>query len=223
MNSLDERKRALRTEVSGRRLRPGAELLAASEALLRRLLASGLLSEARTVGLYRSLPSEAQTADLALALEQTGARVVYPVVRLGALLPGEGVLHSVDSPPRQLAARTLAFQPHTGPMRRGPLGVEEPAQDGPSVPLAEIDLFILPGLAADSAGHRLGRGKGYYDATLAAAPHALAVLLLFDSGLVPDVPVGEHDVDVDAVCTESRLLLCSARARERAARGSLEP
>ena len=223
MDFLDDRKRALRTEVNGRRPRPGAAVQVASEALVHRLLASGLLSGARTVGLYRSLPSEAQTADLALALEQSGARVVYPVVRSGALLAGAGDIHSVDSPSLQLANRSLAFRPDTGQMRRGPLGVEEPAQDGPAVPLAEIDLLILPGLAADAAGHRLGRGRGYYDATLAAAPHALAVMLLFESGLVPDVPVGEHDVEVDAVCTESRLLLCSARARERAARGSPEP
>ncbi len=223
MDSLDDRKRALRAQVNDRGPRSGAEVQAASSLLLRRLLASGLLLGARTVGLYRALPSEVQTDALALALERSGARVVYPVVR-----PVERQMPpAVERPlsPRlvQPSDRALAFHPLAGPTRRGPLGVEEPAQEGPPVPLAEVDLFILPGLAADLAGRRLGRGKGYYDATLAAAPHALAVMLLYDAGLVADVPVGQHDVQVDAVCTESRLLLCSARARERVARGDGKP
>ena len=57
--------------------------------------------------------------------------------------------------------------------------------------------------AMDAAGRRLGRGKGHYDATLAAYGGS-SVALVFDSQLVPEVPVGEHDRRVGAVCTEAR-------------------
>jgi 5-formyltetrahydrofolate cyclo-ligase len=237
LDSLDDRKRALRARMKERSQLP-AEVQAASAALQQRLLASGLFAGARTVALFRSLPSEVQTAGLAEALSQAGVRVVYPVVPvrpahsaakgLGPTEPriaerggGAGEAHGQPAPLGR--ERVLAFHTLTGATRRGPLGVEEPAADGPPATLSEVDLFILPGLAADPDGHRLGRGRGYYDATLAAAPHALGVMVLFDSGLVPEVPVGDHDVQVDAVCTDSRLLLCSARARERAARGDRKP
>jgi len=199
MDSVDDRKRALRAHVKGACRRPGPAVEAASTAAQRLLLASGLLSGARTIALYRALPSELQTAGLAQALEQAGARVVYPVV--------------------QDAERVLAFAPPEGPLRKGALGIEEPAVDASRVPLSALDLLVVPGLAGDSGGRRLGRGRGHYDATLRAAPQALAVLLIFDAGLVPEVPVGDHDAQVDAVCTESRLLLCSGRARQRASGG----
>ena len=71
------------------------------------------------------------------------------------------------------------------------------------MPLEEIGLLVVPAVAADSAGRRLGRGKGHYDATLLAY-NGPSVALVFDSQLVPEVPVGEHDRRVGAVCTDLR-------------------
>ncbi|TMA08470.1 MAG: hypothetical protein E6J86_18475 [Deltaproteobacteria bacterium] len=83
----------------------------------------------------------------------------------------------------------------------GALGVEEPT--GGPVSLHDIDLLVVPAIAVDTAGRRLGRGKGHYDATLAAYGGS-SVALVFDSQLVLEVPVGEHDRRVGAVCTEAR-------------------
>jgi 5-formyltetrahydrofolate cyclo-ligase len=150
----------------------------ASRAAQERLLASGLL--AGTVGLYRALPSECGTDLLAAAL---GDRACFPCV-----VPGETVL--------QFRRAGAEWSP-------GALGVQEPK--GEPVPLRSIDVLVVPALAIDAHGRRLGRGRGHYDATLAAFP-GRSIALVFESQLVPEVPVGDHDRPVDAVCTEARLL-----------------
>lgn len=73
--------------------------------------------------------------------------------------------------------------------------------------IGEGDLVIVPGLAVDRAGHRLGRGGGSYDRALArVAAGVPTVLLLFDGELVEDVPVEPHDVSVTHVMLPSGLL-----------------
>ena len=162
---------------------PGsAGLLASSAAAQQRLSQSELVRKARVVGLYRALPSECDTVALAAALQAAGKEICYPVV--------------------QPDARALGFRRATGVFLPGALGIEEPT--GAEVALAAIDLLVVPAIAVDERGGRLGRGKGHYDATLAVCP-ALAVALVFEVQLVPQVPVGEHDRRVAAVCTEARL------------------
>jgi len=151
----------------------------ASRAAQERLLASGLLTG--TVGLYRALPVECGTERLADAL---GERACFPCVNPGGA--------------------ELEFRRAGGSWTRGSLGVLEPA--GEVVPLDEIEALVVPALAVDLEGRRLGRGRGHYDATLAWF-RGRSVALVFESQLVPEVPVGEHDRPVDAVCTETRLVL----------------
>src|SRR5262249_349871 len=146
-----------------------------------RLAGAVLKSGARVVGLYRALASECGTASAAAALQAAGREVCYP-----AVVPGE---------------RALQFRQATGVFAAGALRVEEPA--GAPVPLDSIELLVVPAIAVDAAGRRLGRGKGHYDATLLAYK-GQSVALVFDSQLVPEVPVGEHDRRVGAVGTELR-------------------
>lgn len=182
---LRAQKQALRAEV--RRLLPApgsARQREASGAAQDRLAASELLRAARVIGLYRALPSECGTASLASALVALGRQVCYPVV-----LPG---------------AHVLTFRRATGAFLAGPLGVEEPT--GPEVPLQDIDLLVVPAQAVDLRCRRLGRGRGHYDATLRLA-RAVSVALVFEVQLVEEVPVGQDDEPVDAVCTEQRLVV----------------
>ena len=182
MASLEEQKRALRAEVRARLPKPGSpEFVSTSVRAQDRLAAAALESGARMVALYRALPSECGTASVAAALQAAGREVCYP-----AVVPG---------------ARELQFRRAAGVFVSGARGVEEPT--GPLVTLEEIGLLVVPALAADGSGRRLGRGKGHYDATLLAYKGP-SVALIFDSQLVPEVPVGEHDRRVGAVCTEAR-------------------
>ena len=157
----------------------------ASRGAQERLLASGLLTG--TVGLYRALPSECDTELLAAAL---GDRACFPCTTPGTA--------------------QLEFRRASDAWTRGSLGVLEPA--GTAVPLEAIDVLVVPALAVDVEGRRLGRGRGHYDATLAAF-RGRSIALVFESQLVPEVPVGEHDRRVDAVCTEARLVLVSGASR----------
>jgi 5-formyltetrahydrofolate cyclo-ligase len=94
-----------------------------------------------------------------------------------------------------------------GEMVPGPIGAPEPPTWARSVPAESIDLFLVPGLAFDAAGGRLGRGGGHYDATLAAMPlRAPRIGLAFEAQIVPEVPREAHDVALDAVVTEDRVL-----------------
>ena len=63
----------------------------------------------------------------------------------------------------------------------------------------KIDVALVPGMAFDAAGQRLGRGKGYYDRFLAAHPHLYKIGVCFPFQRVPEVPVDEHDVSMDEV------------------------
>jgi 5-formyltetrahydrofolate cyclo-ligase len=184
MGSLDDQKRAVRAEVRARLPAPGSpQFASASVRAQERLLERALRRGPGMVALYRPLPAECGTATVAAALQSSGHEVCYPVV-----VPG---------------ARALRFRRGVGAFVAGALGVEEPT--GPPVPLEEIGLLVVPALAVDAKGRRLGRGKGHYDATLAAFPGE-SVALVFDSQLVPEVPVGEHDHRVGAVCTDLRWL-----------------
>jgi 5-formyltetrahydrofolate cyclo-ligase len=183
MNSgVDERKAALRALLKGRMpADPEASSLAAEERLLR----AGLLPAAGVIALYRALPSEVSTHVLAGALLARGAVVCWP---------------------RVVTGHVLEFRRAGAGWTRGALRVEEPG--GEVVPLPLIDWMVVPAQAVDLRGHRLGRGKGYYDATLAAFP-GRSVALVFDLRVVEEVPSGENDRRVDALCTESRLIMVS--------------
>ncbi|WP_067853037.1 5-formyltetrahydrofolate cyclo-ligase [Nocardia shimofusensis] len=103
------------------------------------------------------------------------------------------------------APGALAWGEYTGaddlrPARYGLLEPVGPAL-GPEV-VAEADLILLPALAVDRRGVRLGRGAGYYDRTLGAArPHARLVAVVRDEEFVASLPEEQHDVRVDWVLT----------------------
>ncbi len=100
----------------------------------------------------------------------------------------------------------LAFH-HRAPDRdliRSPFGVLEPAPDWPQ---AEPAIFLVPLLAFDAAGTRLGYGGGFYDRTLAALPGARAIAIAYAGQEVPALPRDAHDHPLDAVITEAGVRL----------------
>ena len=106
-----------------------------------------------------------------------------------------------------------AFPPGM-PLVAGPLGVKEPLQHLP-VQDFDIDLQIVPGLAFDCNGGRLGHGGGYYDRILAKGNHGVVRIgICHDFQLFKDpLPQEEHDLPMDWVVTEKRIISCS-KARE---------
>jgi len=183
----DGAKTRLRDEVlAGRRRRDSGELENAGAALAAHVAAEPLFARARTVAVYLSMPTEPPTGPLIDALLAGGREVLVPVV--------------ADHNRLDWVALTAGTAPITSE-----LGIPEP--EGPRLggdALARCDVVLVPALAADHAGHRLGRGAGYYDRALAdvAVP---VVAVVFTDELLADVPIEDHDVAVDAVLTPSGL------------------
>lgn len=126
------------------------------------------------VAAYVSVGSEPDTAELLAALRRRGVRVLLPVRQ-----PDDSLSFAVDA----------------GRLSRGTGGIPEPA--GPYVALAEATLVLVPALAVDLCGHRLGRGGGSYDRAVAGLA-SLRIALLHEGELLPHVPSEPHDVAVAA-------------------------
>ncbi|MFJ5777868.1 5-formyltetrahydrofolate cyclo-ligase [Streptomyces sp. NPDC093094] len=165
----------------------------AAAALAERALVLPELAHARTVAAYVSVGAEPGTLALLDALRARGVRVLLP-----ALLPDNdldwGAYEGEDS---------LGQVRHGGRM-----ALLEPAGErlGPDA-VTSADVVLLPGLAVDARGMRLGRGGGSYDRVLARLERARVdpalVVLLYDTEVVGRVPAEAHDRPVHAVVTPS--------------------
>lgn len=89
-------------------------------------------------------------------------------------------------------------------------GIPEPRDHCPTVSAETIEWVLVPGVAFDADGRRLGYGGGYYDRLLPLlSPEAPRVAGAFDVQLVESVPAAPHDIGVDCIATELRLVACA--------------
>jgi 5-formyltetrahydrofolate cyclo-ligase len=184
-------KHSLRREAK-RRLRAltPAERELAGRSIAERVWELAELRGARALLLYAALEEEVPTDGIADRARRSGIRLVYP-----RCLPS-GVamtLHEVGSP---------------GELRSGGrYGLAEPAADCPLVEPDEIEVALVPGLAWDRAGHRLGRGAGYYDRLFASpAWDPFRCGIFFAAQELPAIPVDPWDEHLHAVVTELECL-----------------
>jgi 5-formyltetrahydrofolate cyclo-ligase len=180
-------KRRLRETMAARRRGVATEVAgAAAEAVAAAVAGDARVRAAGCVGLYADSDGELPTRPLFDALGALGLRRLLPRVRDGALEWGE-----------------IGAWEDLGP---GRWGISEPA--GASVrPPGEGDVVLLPGLAFDAAGHRLGRGGGHYDRAFprgGSAPWLIGVGYAFQC--IDAVPHDSRDRRVDAIVTEQGLV-----------------
>lgn len=172
-------KSQLRAHIAELRLQyTSAELAHLSEQIVESL-AARLPATARTIVLYHPLPDEVDVRPLMERLHSQQRLVLLPCVT---------------------GTSTMELRRYQGPesLRAGAFGILEPT--GPAFnSLSDIDAAIVPGVAFDSEGHRLGRGRGYYDRFLAAVPHIYKIGVCFPFQLVGQVPVTPTDVAMDTV------------------------
>ena len=137
---------------------------------------------AGTVAAYFSIGSEPDTRGLVFALWKRGTYVLLPLLRPD----GDLDWASYEGPDSLVA---------------GPRGLQEPGQAARGTgAVASADVVLVPALAVDRQGNRLGRGGGSFDRALArVGPLIPVVALLYDSELVEQVPVEGHDTPVRAV------------------------
>ncbi len=88
-------------------------------------------------------------------------------------------------------------------VRTGRFNVREPRDACPEIPLNALDLILVPGIAFDLSGYRLGRGRGFYDRLL-ALPHGPACGVAFDRQIVSRIPSEPHDMRLNCILTPTR-------------------
>jgi 5-formyltetrahydrofolate cyclo-ligase len=151
-------------------------------AAVRRALALPELATARVVAAYAAIPPELPTRSLLDRLRARGARVVLPAMRPDG---------------------SLGWREYDGTLAPGPRGTWEAA--GPEAALDGAGAVVVPGVAFDPAGRRLGRGGGGYDRALAAV-RVPVVAVAADAAVVGAVPTEPHDRPVDVVVTPTRVI-----------------
>ncbi len=144
---------------------------------------SARMSPGQVVALYSAKGSEVNTERIDAFARGHGLVVAYPRVNARARLLA---FHAV--PPEALAPSRFELR--------------EPSADAPAVAVEDIAAFVVPGLAFDRAGGRLGWGRGHYDATLAAAPRALRIGLAYERQVLDQVVREAHDVALHIIITE---------------------
>ncbi len=164
-----------------------------------RVTALDAWTAARTVALFASMHDEVQTAPLVEAARAKGCTVCLPVV-----VDGEAAL----------TFRVAYRGDEEMPRAAGVWGIEEPTADAPVVDLAEIDLVVIPALAVDPAGHRIGYGRGYYDHTLPRMTKAARVAVAFEFQLIAEVPSEPHDAAASWIVTDTRTLRAEPDPRD---------
>lgn len=186
-DSLATAKQLLREQV-----RVGVKQLSANAragaavAICARLRTTAIWQAAQSVLMFAPLPDEPDLWPLLGEALKTGKQVALP-----SYVPGMDsyVARRVGDLARDLVV--------------GKFGVREVAPGGAEIPLNQLDLVLVPGVAFDARGRRLGRGKGFYDRLLADVRGSKCGVA-FDEQLVATVPVGPRDIPLNCILTPTR-------------------
>jgi 5-formyltetrahydrofolate cyclo-ligase len=180
-------KRSIREQLLAQRRRCTAEtILDHSFQIQRRFLLTDDFRRAGCIALYSPVLNEVHTDEVARECLHSGKRLVYPRV-CGERLE----LVEVDD---------LAL------LTPGSFGIQEPSGDR-TVEITEVDLLVIPAIAFDQSGHRLGYGKGFYDRELQFCKKTTErVGFGYDFQLLDRLPAESHDRPLSMLITETRLL-----------------
>lgn len=184
---LNGQKAALRKQIREALQRLSPEVrIAESMELCDRL--EPQLQSARTILFFAPLPVEPD---------------VWPL--LEKLLPTKKIcaLPAFNSTAQTYSARQV--QNSTTDIVAGKFGIREPSAGCPEISLNALDLILVPGIAFDWRGHRLGRGRGFYDRLLAKA-NGVKCGVAFDAQMVKVIPAEIHDIRMDFIVTPTRCL-----------------
>lgn len=165
-----------------------------SEAITQRLLSEFSIHEGSNWLVYISVRNEVRTNDILQQLLMTSGQVVVPYCLSNHEL---GLFQLSDF----------------SQLERGAFGIREPLTDlraERTVSPETLDLVVMPGVAFDRRGNRIGYGKGYFDRLLEKLnADCTKVALAFDCQIVPEIPIEVHDVPVDYLVTETQFIRCS--------------
>jgi len=184
-------KRQIRAEMKAALKAMAPEAAAgASRAACRQIVGQREFADARTVMIFLPMPGEIDARDIARAAWAAHKRVVVPKVRRGR----RGLMDAIE-------IRSLEAD-----LEVSGWGIPEPTCDKP-FDAGELDLIVVPALAFDRRGNRLGRGGGYYDRFLRrVGGGSLLCGLAFACQLLDELPTEPHDRTVDMVASDEEFL-----------------
>ena len=186
----DIRKRILRPRDAMTR----EEIASGSRAIVKRLTELDQIRRASTLMVYLGFGSEVLADDLIRWGWGEGKRIAVPFCR-----PASREL---------IACRIEGFDE----LECGHYGIREPkAGLIRAVPQGEIDAVVIPAVAFDRQGHRLGYGGGYYDRFLPGAPRAERIGIAFARQIVAEIPADLHDVTMDRIVTDREIIVPAGR------------
>lgn len=169
-----------------------ATLRTRSERLVARLLEAAAVEHARSVALFWPMAGrgEVDLRPLDVELRGRGVRLFYPFMDplpLGGFVTGFREVTSAE----ELQDRGRGFL--------------EPSPDAPVADRGDVDVVLVPALAADLRGHRVGYGAGYYDATLSdVSPPATTIIVVYQFQMMAELPIEPHDVPCSWIFTDER-------------------
>ncbi len=168
-----------------------------SEKIKERLFNLSVFKQAKVVLFYLSLPEEVQTYSMIKAAFRINKRVALPVVK--NVNRREIIPFEIKNPEPELILGPFKI-PQPKPSECYPLSLEE------------IDLVVVPGVAFDERGNRLGFGAGFYDRFLKKLTHQTKFVgLAFECQLTDKIPSEKHDISMDYVVTEERVISCFSK------------
>ena len=182
-------KRSLRSQLLARRRALSHDAwCASSHNAQRNLLSLDEYAQAECIALYAPAHNETDTGLILADAFRTGKRVLYPAVC------GH---HMVLRPVERIEE-----------LREGAFGILEPCQAGTDHQADEADLIVVPGVAFDLTGHRIGYGKGFYDRFLHHSGRTAHLIgLCHDFQLIEGpIQVDQHDIPMEIVVTEERVV-----------------
>jgi 5-formyltetrahydrofolate cyclo-ligase len=196
MTAID--KQALREQAhANRRSQPDKESL--SRHICTQFLALPAYLSARSVMFYVDVRTEVRTREVLPEALTHGKRLIVPYC-----VEGELELFRLEHMDELALGMYRILEPK--PELRG---LAEKRAD-----VAEVDLIMVPGVAFDRRGARMGHGKGYYDKLLEhARPDTPLVALAFECQLFDEIPTAAHDIFMDKIITEQRTYECRGRRR----------
>jgi 5-formyltetrahydrofolate cyclo-ligase len=188
-------KREIRTRMAAlRNTMPASACAQRSARIVDRLIDLEPLASARTVASFWPIEHnhEVDLRALDVRLRERGVRVAYPLVE------------------EKTAELSFRFVADVDAMQEHPLGYREPSLREPEALPGDIDVIVVPALAIDPRGYRIGYGAGHYDRALPRfAPPAVTVSVAYDFQLVAEAPETEGDVATLWIVTDARAIAAS--------------
>lgn len=196
MLSIIEKKDSLRQDILQKRLKLSfEEIFELSAAIQKKFLGIGELKKARQLALYASFKNEVLTETILEHAVAHRKEVFFPrIVR-----EKRGLMFLKVYGKEDLASGSYDIKEPV----HGHRGIHQPKIAVPS----SLDIMVVPGIAFDTNGNRLGYGKGYYDKALGSIKErCLIVALAFDFQILNTIPADAHDIKMDKIITESRVI-----------------